>query len=181
MKPLFTVHAGEYLVASYIEENFKNLNVWVPSKDSGTDLLVTNKDNTKAVSIQVKFSKDFLVAATSDKLRQGLIAVGWWTPQRLKIEKSKADFWILVLHNIFYKKVQFIIIQPREYLDKLTKIHGKVDKIQTYLTVTKKNGCWETRGISRIDQEAISNNRFENSDRDFTKYLNNWEQIKVLL
>jgi hypothetical protein len=29
MTPLFTVHAGEYLVGSYIEEHFKRLNIWV--------------------------------------------------------------------------------------------------------------------------------------------------------
>jgi len=55
---MFTIHAGEYLIGSYIEENFKNYNVWVPSKDTGIDLLVTNSKNNKAVSLQVKYSKD---------------------------------------------------------------------------------------------------------------------------
>jgi hypothetical protein len=34
MKPLFTVHAGEFLVASYIEQRFKDYLVWIPSRDS---------------------------------------------------------------------------------------------------------------------------------------------------
>jgi hypothetical protein len=36
MKPIFTVHAGEHLVGSKIEENYPNLRVWVPSKDRGS-------------------------------------------------------------------------------------------------------------------------------------------------
>ena len=59
MKPFFTIHAGEYLVGSHIESNFKKINIWVPSKDKGIDLLLTNSDNSKSVSVQVKFSKDF--------------------------------------------------------------------------------------------------------------------------
>ena len=60
MKPLFTIHAGEYLVGSYIEKKYSNWHLWVPSKDTGIDLLVTNKNNSKTSSIQVKFSKDYV-------------------------------------------------------------------------------------------------------------------------
>ena len=49
MKPLFTIHAGEYLVGSYIEKHFKKYNVWIPSKDTGIDLLVTNSKNNKTI------------------------------------------------------------------------------------------------------------------------------------
>lgn len=47
MKSLFTVHAGEYFVGSHIETHYPKWNVWVPSKDTGIDLLVTNAGNTK--------------------------------------------------------------------------------------------------------------------------------------
>src|SRR5690554_1866372 len=45
MQPLFTIHAGEYLVGSHIEQHLRDpngdkVNVWVPSKDTGIDLLV---------------------------------------------------------------------------------------------------------------------------------------------
>ena len=39
MKSLFTVHAGEYLVGSHIERNFKRVNVWLPAKDTGVEQL----------------------------------------------------------------------------------------------------------------------------------------------
>ena len=58
MRPIFTVHAGEYLVACEIETRYKNHQVWIPSKDSGIDLLVTDLSCQKVASIQVKFSKD---------------------------------------------------------------------------------------------------------------------------
>jgi hypothetical protein len=62
MRPLFTVHAGEFLAGEYIERHFRNTNVWVPTKDTGTDLLVTDKKNQATVSLQVKFSRDFFLS-----------------------------------------------------------------------------------------------------------------------
>ncbi len=62
MKSLFTVHAGEVLVGSQIEQRFKSAELWLPAKDTGVDLLVTNGKRGLAVSLQVKFSQDFLVA-----------------------------------------------------------------------------------------------------------------------
>jgi hypothetical protein len=59
MKPLFTVHAGEYLVGEHIKHTYPRWNVWVPSKDTGIDLLVTSAKNRKTVALQVKFIKDF--------------------------------------------------------------------------------------------------------------------------
>jgi hypothetical protein len=60
MRPIFTIHAGEFLVGEYLERTFKNVQIWVPAKDTCIDLLVSNSRNTKAVSFQVKFSRDFL-------------------------------------------------------------------------------------------------------------------------
>ena len=60
MKSLFTIHAGEFVVGDYIERKFRRVNLWVPSRDTGMDLLVTNSNNEKAISLQIKFSRDFL-------------------------------------------------------------------------------------------------------------------------
>jgi hypothetical protein len=57
MRPIFTIHAGEYLVATEIEKKFRDLRVWIPSKDIGIDLLVTDESQNKVASLQVKFSK----------------------------------------------------------------------------------------------------------------------------
>lgn len=65
MRPIFTVHAGEFLVAEHIEKQFKSLNVWVPTKDTGVDLLLTNPEKRKAISIQVKMSQDYRPSETT--------------------------------------------------------------------------------------------------------------------
>lgn len=58
MRPIFTIHAGGYLVATEIEKKFRDLRVWIPSKDIGIDLLVIDARQNKVASLQVKFSKD---------------------------------------------------------------------------------------------------------------------------
>ena len=40
MKPLFTIHEGEFLVGDYINRKLgRKFDVWVPTKDTGVDLL----------------------------------------------------------------------------------------------------------------------------------------------
>ena len=79
MRSLFTVHAGEYVVASEIERRFRRTNVWVPSRDTGVDLLVTDRRSRGALSLQVKFSKDFLATHMEPAFQKQLRACGWWT------------------------------------------------------------------------------------------------------
>ena len=86
MRPMFTVHAGEFLVGQHIEGAFKDKNVWVPTKDVGVDLLVTNSANTKAATLQVKFSRDFLpiMRRLALPLQKELRSCTWfsaWTPR----------------------------------------------------------------------------------------------------
>lgn len=93
MTPMFTVHAGEYLVANYIESKFcrnHGVRVWVPSKDDGIDLLVTNKDCREAVSLQVKFSKNYINGGDCN-------SSGWWQIKNDKLKYSNADYWVFVM------------------------------------------------------------------------------------
>lgn len=59
-------------------------------------------------------------------------------------------------------------------------IHSKGKTIQSYLWVTEKNRCWESRGLKRQEQLAIADGQYSNSERDFTAYLNNWGPIQAL-
>src|SRR5689334_8332018 len=99
MKPIFTIHAGEYLVAATLERQFPQYHIWLPSKDSGIDLLLTKHDNTKTCSLQVKFSKDFSTTHTKEIFRPDIKGAGWWTLNRKKIVSSKSDFWVFILYN----------------------------------------------------------------------------------
>jgi hypothetical protein len=182
MKPLFTVHAGEFLVDCEIERKFPRLNVWIPAKDTGIDLLISNNDNSKTVSLQVKFSRDYLVTNMKDaRFLTELRACGWWTPTRQQIEKSRAQYWVFVLVGFANRSTDFIIIRPDDLLERLNTIHGKTaQKFQSYLWVTRQGRCYETRGLNQTDQLLIADKTFQNNARDFTAYLNDWTPIKAL-
>jgi hypothetical protein len=182
MKPLFTIHAGEYLVGEYIEQNHRRWNVWVPSKDTGIDLLVTSAKKHRTVALQVKFSKDFTPGSRSPWIQNRITGMGWWTHKPQKLARSNADFWIFVLPSFFEKRTNFVIVPPGELLQRFRAIHGHRRKlIQSYLAVTRTKRCWETRGLRRGDMELIAFDRFSDSDRDFTVFLNAWRQIEKKL
>jgi hypothetical protein len=181
MKPLFTIHAGEFLVASYIEQRFKDYLVWLPSRDLGVDLLLTDKACKKAVSIQVKFSRDFLATHMADALRPGLKACGWFTLKPQKLSQSTANFWIFVLYPFNQKEVDFVIAPPSAILEMLSALHGNQKSIQSYIWVTKKKRCWEARGLNREDQLRVATDSYENPSRELTHYLNNWAPIAATL
>ncbi len=184
MRPIFTIHAGEFLVGEYLEQSFKNIQIWVPAKDSGIDLLVTNYRNTKAVSLQVKFSRDFLTTHMENIFQQPMRACGWFTLNRAKIAKSTADVWVFVLIGSKKRSYDFVILRPSDLLKHLDIIHGETHAeqkpIQSYIWVTEGERCWETRGLKRIERLQIAQNTFRNPDRDFTTYLNNWDRVRDL-
>lgn len=181
MQPLFTIHVGEYLVGSYIEENFKNYTIWIPSKDTGIDLLVTNSKNTKAVSLQVKYSKDYTITHMKPEFKNSFRAWGWWTLNRDKIKKSKAHLWVFVTQSFPEKTVECVVIPPVKLLEILNRIHGNKKLYQPYMWVTKENKCWETRGLKKGDRILIANNQYTNRDRNLRIYLNNWKLMKAKL
>ncbi len=179
MRTLFTIHAGEFLVGSEIGKNIDKANIWIPSKDKGIDLLVTNSNNDRLASIQVKFSRDFLVTHMDEMFQRGLLACGWWTHNLKKIQQSIADLWIFVLQAFNIDKTQYIIISPQELEHRLTLIHGVKERLHSYFWVTKDRKCWETRGLSKKDQILIANKAFSNRERNFSDCLNAWEKLAV--
>lgn len=177
MKPIFTIHAGEYLVAATIEKKFRKCNIWLPSKDTGIDLLVTNGVNTKSTSLQVKFSKDFSVTHTKEAFRPSIKGAGWWTLNREKIRKSKADFWVFILYSLGKKTHDFVIIKPKELLKIFNSTNRATDSIHCYITVTNHKTVFETRGLNDGDMKLICAKKFSNNIRDLKKYLNNWTPV----
>ncbi|MFQ5957167.1 MAG: hypothetical protein ACE5KK_05290 [Candidatus Brocadiales bacterium] len=178
MKPLFTLHAGEYLVGSFIQKKYKKkeFKVWIPAKDEGIDLLITDKIFRKSVSLQVKWSKDYKPTYSSlEKYK----ACGWWTIEKPKLETSQADFWVFILYSMMEKNQHYIIIEPKTLLSKLTKIHDvDLQKFNIYFWLTTKHKCWEGRGLKKKDKEEIVEGNYKNEERDFSEYLNQWEKIE---
>jgi hypothetical protein len=171
MKPLFTIHAGEYLVGLHVQKSLK-LNTWIPGKDIGIDLLVTDSKNLHAVSLQVKYGKDFLPEMKAEQ-RDSLRCASWFTLNRKKIDTSQAQFWVFVLHGFKSDKPDFVVIPTSELQRRMKKIHGPdTVTFQSYLSSTKNNQCWETRGIGIEGNRQIAKGTCEYPDRDFTEYLN---------
>ena len=182
MKPLFTVHAGEYLVGAHIEKKYRKWRVWIPSKDTGIDLLVTDSKNKKTVSLQVKFSKDFNPTGNKALHKKNRIYIGWWTHDMDKIKKSAADFWVFVLPSFTEQETNYVILPPSELYRRLRRIHGRSKKrVQSYLLITKKQQCWETRGLSQKDQALIVDYRYKSRIRDFSEFLNAWGPVEKKL
>ena len=77
MKPLFTVHVGEYLAGSHIEQHYKRVSVLIPSRGTGVDLLVSDRRDRSTVSIQVKFSKDFLPTHMAPSFKSRFVSVAF--------------------------------------------------------------------------------------------------------
>jgi hypothetical protein len=181
MKPLFTVHGGEYLVGSYIEQHYKHLNVWIPSRDTGVDLLVSDRSSRHALSLQVKFSKDYLATHMGAEFQKDLRASGWWTINRTKLRSSSANLWVFVLLGFARRSTDFIIIPPKELLRRLDSIHGSRNRvIQSYLCVTERDKCWETRGLEHKALRQIANGGYRDANRELTKWLNLWTPIAQL-
>jgi hypothetical protein len=174
MRPIFTVHAGEYLVASEIERMFPTHRVWIPSKDNGIDLLVTDGRCKNTTSLQVKFSKDHLASGKEARATEEISSGGWWTFDRAKLAKSPAEFWVLVLSELNSRKHNYLVLPPTELEHRYAAIAPDTKIIQSYFWVTRGGRCWETRGLRSEYLHAICTNTFEDQSRDFTSFLNRW-------
>ena len=166
---MFTIHAGEYLVGLHIQQKLK-LNVWIPAKDKGIDLLVTDRDNRRTVSVQAKYGKDFL-PGQSTALQECLSCFSWFTLNRTNLRDSQAELWVFVLHS-FNSKPHFVVIPKAELHRRMTSLHRTEKTLQIYLCSTRRSKrCWEIRGLGH-DPSQIKEGVRKEPLRDFSKYLN---------
>jgi hypothetical protein len=167
MRPLFTLHAGEYLVGLHVQKSLR-LNAWIPAKDTGIDLLVTDSSNLRAVSLQVKYGKDFLPEMKAE-LRRSLRCLSWFTLNRTKLAKSQAQFWVFVLRGFESDDSDFVVIPTVDLRQRMRKLHNK-GTLQIYLC-TGSDFCWETRGLGD-DRLQMEEGVRKEPLRDFKQYLN---------
>src|SRR5262245_38709013 len=135
-----------------------------------------------AISIQIKFSRDYLMTNKDmAQFRRQLSAAGWWTPTRKAIEESRADYWIFVLVGFGNRSTDFVIIKPDDLFKRVHAIHAATtEKVHIYFWITNRRKCWDARNLKNSDRVSIADGSFENDHRDFTAYLNNWERLKAL-
>ena len=183
MKPVYTIHAGEYFVGSHIEKIRSKWHIWIPSKDTGVDLLLSNSKNSKTVSIQVKSSKDYSPDFNNPVHQRKLVGSSYFNLNTAKLSNSQAELWVFVIHSFKLNKYHYVIIKPKDLSKRFKRIHNVNQNIRSYLWITKGKECWETRGLKKAQQEAILNNDTNEIDenRNFSQFLNNWESLEEKL
>jgi len=180
MRPMFSIHAGEFLVGDYVERHYPSLRVWVPSRDTGVDLLVTDRTHRQTLALQVKSSRDFAPTHHKPEHRPLLTGCGWWNFNTAKLVNAKADKWVLALIGLDHRRLDCVVVSPLELLARLEAIHGPSATLRSYIWVTKAGRCFETRGLGKAAMDALVAGDFEDEDRDFTAWLNDWSCLDEL-
>lgn len=173
MKPIFTIHEGEFLVGDHINRKLgRKYDVWVPAKDTGIDLLVTRKrQRGKAVGLQVKFSRSFSIR---EELARHLIATSWFVLDPKKIRRSQADLWVFVIITLKHQK-HFVIIPKRELQRRIPR--NKDKKWHLYLWVYDDCTCYQVRDLSEEEKLDTMHYGVRKRQHDFSKWLENWKLL----
>ncbi len=179
MRPVFTIHGGEYIFANEFGKRYPELDLWIPLDDDGIDFLITSKENRKTLSIQVKFSRDFNLLQINPNIRTNLKSLGWFHLNRAKLQNSKADFWVLLTYEGVSKTTDFFFIKPKTLLQRFSKLNRNGTYIDSYLWVmAHTNKAFETRGLNSALQSTLISGNYHNRNRDFTIFLDRWDVIK---
>jgi len=88
---------------------------------------------------------------------------------------SPADYWVIVLSEFTTRQFDFLIISPKDLIDRYDNFaKTKPPILQTYVWVTSKGKCFETRGLQNDSLAQICSGEFTDAHRDFSEYLNSW-------
>ncbi len=176
MKPLFTIDGGEFLVGDHINRRLGHrFEVWVPTKDSGVDLLVTRKRRDgKNVGLQVKFSRGFSIR---EDMAHRLIATSWFTLEPRKIRKSPADLWVFVILTLKHQQ-HFVVIPTRELEKRIPRHSGR--KWNIYLWVYKNRVCFQVRDLVKKERLETIDLGVRDRRHDFSEWLENWKLLDRL-
>lgn len=177
MTPIFTVHAGEYLVGTHLERTFRSCRVWIPSKDSGIDLLLTDASCSRAVPLQVKYSRDYVDSSPAKPAYRAITRLCFLSVQRQKIVTSPARYWVIVLHSFISKSPRFLVITPSELLKRIEAHHGRQTTYRLYFSVVDETKCWDLRCPVAEKTEALKSGTITPS-RDFSEFLDDWSNIR---
>ncbi len=182
MQPLFTVHAGEWLVGNKIEHDFRSLRLWIPSKDTGVDLLVTDEKMKRSVSLQVKMSRDYSGTEAGDRLGRELVATGWTVLDPEKIKRSPADYWVFVLAPLEHgSKPHFLVVKPDVLLKNLVATFGPASRYHLYPWLLKSGLCLNGRGLKKSERDGVVDGTLKLGPRDLTDFHEAWEPLRALV
>jgi len=179
MRPIFTIHAGEYVFGEAFQKRFPKADLWVPAKDKGTDFLITEPSLSEPISVQVKMSKDYSKTQAIDSFEKSRKAGGWFTFSHDKIANSPAQIWTIVLISTARTaKPVFINIRPEVLLGNLCKVHGKQKSYNVYpwlMEINSKIVCVEGRSLKEPERNNLADGGPIPDGRDWTQHYENWE------
>jgi hypothetical protein len=141
--------------------------------------LATDAAFSRCIPLQVKYSRDYSSPAINTPFDKELSAFGWYSLDASKIKNSRAKYWVFVVFGQDGRK-EFVIIPPKTLFERLTQLRGGSKRMNCYLAVTKGKKCWETRNLRKDELSKIAAGSYYDALRDFTKFLNNWEEIEAL-
>jgi hypothetical protein len=152
--------------------------VWLPSKDSGIDLLLTDGECSRAVSLQVKFSRSW----EWEEPAFGAIKIisSFFTVQRRKVETSPAQYWVFVLNPFHSKHSRFLVITKKELLEEhIKKYPGGQNACRLYFSLVgeSETKCWDLRCSVAEKKEALRSRTIA-PYRDYSRFLDNWSQMR---
>lgn len=176
MKPIFTIHEGEFLVGDYINRHRQfghKYNVWVPTKDSGVDLLVTRKGGKgRAVGLQVKFSRSWDIP---EELIRDVLATSWYTLDPKKIRQSEADLWVFVFMTLRHERY-FVLIPTTELRKRIPR--SSKSKWNLYLWACADGACYQVRDLNREGRLDAVRRGVKDRSQDFSKWFENWSLLQ---
>ena len=176
MKPMFTVHEGEFLVGDYINRNLgKKHEVWVPTKDTGIDLLVTSKvRGLKPVGLQVKFSRSFPSKVLPP---EEVLASSWYTLRPAKVRSSKADLWVFVILTLRHEP-HFVLVPTKELRKRIPR--GRSGKWHLYLVALRGKRCYNVRDLTKGQKQLALLSGVKSPKLDYSRFYGNWKLLDEL-
>lgn len=174
MKPIFTIHEGEFLVGDHLNRKFgRKYDVWVPTKDSGVDLLVTRKQRKgNAIRLQIKFSRSFDIRA---EFARHLVATSWFRLEPSKIRRSQADLWVFVILTLRHEQ-HFVIIPKSELQKRIPRSPRK--RWDLYLWVFDNGECYQVRDLKTDERLETLHRGVRDWRRDFSEWFENWKLLE---
>ncbi|MFH1227001.1 MAG: hypothetical protein V1701_03735 [Planctomycetota bacterium] len=165
MKNFYTLNPGEFFVAQELRKQEKDLQIFLPLKDIGTDLLAIGPKTRHICRIQVKESRYY---GTGERH-----AHSWHTVAKKKLKRDTADIFVFVTYVLIGKgkkkgfQQEYIVI-PRKKLLNICR-HKKLVKRKSYAFY-----------FSFQDKKVLDIREDRNKGINFTKYHNKWDLIKQI-
>ena len=164
VRNFWSLQVGEAVFSDLVKRNLPNYyQVFFPlnSQLRGIDLLLFNRETKKVGTIQVKESREFSAGH------------GWFIVKASDVEQKTADFYVFIVYKIVSGEHKSgietkVLIVPSS--DLIEKSRGK-----QLVNIKKKP---EYHYYFFIDGNKAMDNR-ENREVDFTKFLDNYEPLKI--